>query len=206
MIPEKIFIDVEEYIGRNYIEPLTGSAVMADRCAAHEEITEVKSLLKALKLGRAMEKNAVPSETDDYMGAAGAMPCASVPFADVDYDDLDSRLKVKDESFTEMLLRKIDEAGITDAQCYKKAQVSRSHFNKIKLNEDYRIQKGTVLAFILALELGQGEADEMMTKAGYAFSPSDKRDLIVQFCIENKIYDVMQVNEILFHFDQQIVP
>ena len=110
-----------------------------------------------------------------------------------------------DESFTEMLLRKIDEAGITDAECYKRAQLTRGHFNQIKNIKGYRAGKSTVLALVLALRLERGEAAEMLAKAGYAFSPSSKRDLIVEFCIEKGIYDIMQVNEYLLAFDQELI-
>ena len=119
--------------------------------------------------------------------------------------DLEERLKYLDESFSEMLLRKIDEAGITDAECYKRAQLTRGHFNKIKNINGYRAGKSTVLALVLALRLERGEAAEMLAKAGYAFSPSSKRDLIVEFCIEKGIYDIMQVNEYLLAFDQELL-
>ncbi len=119
--------------------------------------------------------------------------------------DLEERLKYLDESFSEMLLRKIDEAGITDAECYKRAQLTRGHFNKIKNLKGYRAGKSTVLALVLALRLERGEAAEMLAKAGYAFSPSSKRDLIVEFCIEKGIYDIMQVNEYLLAFDQELI-
>ena len=122
-----------------------------------------------------------------------------------EFDELEERLKYTDESFAEMLLRKIDEAGMTDAECYHKALLTRGHFNKIKNQKGYRPGKSTVLALLLALEMDREESDEMLAKAGYALSPSSKRDLIVEFCLEKGIYDVMQVNEYLLAFDQELL-
>ena len=104
-----------------------------------------------------------------------------------------------------MLLRKIDALGINDAEAYKKAQLNRSHFNKIKNDPNYHIQKETVFALALALELSKPEADEFLTKAGFAFSPNSKLDLIVKYCIEHRIYDVIEVNQILYAFDQKLL-
>ena len=185
MISEKLFLDVSQYISDNYIEP---DALEADACYSSADF----ELPKLFRASRA-----------EKMAVGGAAPCASL--SSDDFDDLDEKLRFRDESFKDMLLRKIDESGITDAQCYRKALISRSHFNKIKLNDDYRVQKATVLSFVLALELSFDDASEMLTKAGYAFSPSDKRDVIIRFCLERGIYDVMQVNEILFRFDQQLL-
>ena len=110
-----------------------------------------------------------------------------------------------DEGFREMLLRKIDERHMTDAECYKKANIDRKLFNKIKNQAGYRPGKSTVLALILALGLNRKEADEMLAKAGYALSPSSRRDLIIEFCMEKGIYDIMQVNEYLLAFDQELL-
>ena len=195
MISEKLFFDVSLYISENYIEPVAETFY-----AAAVSDADISCDSAAFEMPKFLRANRA-----EKMAAGGAMPCAAVPMSSDDFDDLDQKLRMKDESFKDMLLRKIDEAGITDAQCYKSALISRSHFNKIKLNDDYRVQKATVLSFVLALKLPLDEASEMLTKAGYAFSPSDKRDLIVRFCLERGIYDVMQVNEILLRFDQQLL-
>lgn len=118
---------------------------------------------------------------------------------------LSEALRSLDESFAEMLLRKIDEQGITDAACYKKANISRKLFSKIRADRLYRPSKPTALAFALSLELELDETQELLRKAGFALSHSSKFDVIVEYFIQNGVYDVMRVNEALFAFDQPLL-
>ena len=93
----------------------------------------------------------------------------------------------------------IDESGMTDAECYKKANVDRKLFSKIRCN-DYILNKKTIIRLCFVLKLSLDEANELLNSAGYALSKSQDFDLIIQFCLEKKIYDLYIVNEMLETF------
>ena len=118
---------------------------------------------------------------------------------------LSELLSMMDESFAEMLTRKIKECGMTNSDCYSKANVTKSVFSKIKNIPGYRPTKPTVAGFVLALRLPLGEAREMLGKAGYSLSRSSKFDIILEWFITNRIYSVFDINEVLLEYDQPLI-
>ena len=126
------------------------------------------------------------------------------------FDPTRNRIETE-ESFSEAIVKIIRKKHMSDPECYNRANLSRAVFNKIKqaaLNPDergYKPSKTTALALALALRLSLDETNELLKKAGFALSHSDKGDIIVEYCLLNNIYDIFEVNDLLFRFDQPLL-
>lgn len=130
---------------------------------------------------------------------------APTPSAPAAPDELAERLTHLDASFSEALLALIDERGLTDAQVYRRANLSRQLFSKIRSKPDYRPSKPTAVALALALGLTLSQTQELLAHAGLTLSRSSKFDVIVEFYLARGVHDVMTVNEALFAFDQPLL-
>lgn len=126
----------------------------------------------------------------------------------LDFDeasDLEDILNQKTETFRDMLFRIIDRKGLTDPEVYKKANLDRKLFSKIRSSEAYLPKKKTVLALAIALELNMDETIDLMARAGLALNPNSRFDLIVGYCITHKIYNIFDINTYLFEYDQPLL-
>ena len=183
-ISGKLFADIAEYIDDHYVDEHTDSR--------RERLCRLNCL----------EKKSMVRE--DAAPAFMAAPCAPVPMSVIG-GSLDDMLHELDAGFSETLLKLIDRTGKKDSEIYKKANVDRKLFSKIRNNPDYKPSKATAIAFAIALELDLEETKDFIARAGFALSRSSKFDVIIEFFIKQKNYDVFAFNEALFAFDQSLL-
>ena len=138
------------------------------------------------------------------MGAAMA-GAAMAAAASMKPQTLDDRMSRVADTWQESLFHLIDEKGFTDTEVYKRDNVDRKLFSKIRSNSAYQPKKITAMAFALALRLNLDEAKDLLARAGYAFSPSSRFDLIVEYFIENEVYDIYTINLALFEHAQPLL-
>ena len=216
-LSDKIFAGVDRFIDENYVEEKIeeeyGEAVMEDRMEMpsfdvceeesadfHIERRSRKERLRNERLRNerrglfATGRNAMMVEPPAAMSISEA--CAAPKRS------LDDVVKNIGETWQESLLRLITEKGYSDTEVYKRANVDRKLFSKIRSNKNYQPKKNTAVAFALALRLNLDETRDFLRRAGYAFSPSSIFDLIIEYSIDHGIYDLMLINGALFDHDQ----
>lgn len=121
------------------------------------------------------------------------------------FNELDDLLKKHDISFSDQLFKYIDEKKMSEVEVYKRANVSKAVFSKIRSNKDYKPLKTTAFAFCIALKLNKKEAINLLNKAGLSFSPYSKLDIIVEYFIAKKNYDLFELNAVLYEYDQSLL-
>ena len=177
-ISSKLFADITEYVDDHYVDAHTDSQrERLRRMSVFESHAE------------AICESAMPAPMMTPKAVGG----------------LDDMLAHLDAGFSETLLKLIDRSGKKDAEVYKKANVDRKLFSKIRNNPDYKPSKATAIAFAIALELNLDETRDLVARAGYALSASSKFDVIIEYFIRQKKYDIFEINEALFAFDQSLL-
>jgi len=182
-IGSRVFADITEYIDDNYVDAFSVFR------RAHREKRRPESGAEARRTSEAPEFMAAPCIPADMGAPAG----------------LNSLLAELDAGFSETLLQLIDRTGKKDSEIYKKANVDRRLFSKIRNDPDYKPSKTTAVAFAIALELDLEETRDFIARAGYALSHSNKFDVIIEYFIKQRKYDVFAINEALFAFDQSLL-
>lgn len=178
------------------------------RLASRDELFEMRlpqqDMLAGSKAEEVAREEAAALKTEAAAPVAPVVPSAPAAAAAVmpKQRSLDDVMKNISETWSESLLRMITERDLKDSEVYKRANVDRKLFSKIRSDKDYKPKKTTAVAFALALRLNVDEAKDFIGRAGYAFSPSSKFDLIIEYFIENQVYDFMTINLALFEHDQ----
>ena len=202
----KMFSEIQSFIDENYVDEQKRLDPRPRSEALYSPT--IQSFGSSLPEPAAPKRKLFRSKKTEISESFESRPvCAAAPALaeDLSASSLEDALNALDESFSEMLLRMIDERGLTDPQVYKKANVDRKLFSKIRGNRDYRPKKQTAVAFAIALELGLAETKKLLETAGFALSHSSKFDVIIEYFISKGQYNIYEINEALFAFDQTLL-
>lgn len=197
----ELFDEIDEYIDDEYVEASPHMRRRAERLAVEAWDGGAPDGLADVGAPSGHADSAAPEAFAAAFG--GEAVCAALSAAAPrELDDLLSNL---DASFSETLLALIDERGMTDAEVYHRANLSRQLFSKIRSNRAYRPTKQTAVALAVALELDPRQTQDLLSRAGLALSRSSKFDVIVRFFLERGVHDVFRINEALFAYDQPLL-
>ena len=196
-LSEKLFHSVQSYIDETYIQEksLEEYGVTNKRDVRELELLQLREAMSRRRKAE-LEYNILADEVCEESAEYEALAPTAAP------RKLEDLMKEIDETFSEALIRLIDQKGLKDPEVYKKANIDRKFFNKIKNNKNYKPSKSTCVAFAIALELNLDETRDLIGKAGYALTHSSKFDIIIEFFILQGNYNMFEINEVLFDFDQ----
>ena len=213
----RLSVDIQEYVDNH------SAAALCD-AEYGDNISEFRRKLDALRPEEPDEEDfdddaelASAAYHDVMYSAAAALPAAgaaanaapaapAAAFAgSVTGKSLDEVVKSSGDTFQERLLHLIDESGMTDVTVYKKANIDRKVFSRIRCKRDYKPKKRTAVAFAIALELDMPTMLDLLARAEIAFSPSSKFDLIITYFVTNKKYDIYEINSALFKYGQPLL-
>ena len=192
---------VDQYIDENYYEQQLATEIGESRDAA--------SGARPFSPGQRRRGARLKEEPSD--GGAKLEECAPAPLAAPSFSvatapsSLEDAISSMGQSFQATLFALIDQSGMTDAEVYKRANLDRKLFSKIRCNEAYIPKKQTILALAIALRLSMAQARELLASAGFTLTNNNLRDVIVSYCIESRIYDIFEVNALLFKYDQPLL-
>ena len=181
-LSEKLFHNVASYIDQHYVDDWEKSVYGAAGNTRRQQLRRRKDM-DLYECRAPMEMPTAASQTPS----------------------LPELLQQADAGFSETLLKLIDKSGHKDSVIYKKAHISKQHFSKIRNNPQYSPTKETAIAFALALELDVAQTKDLIGRAGYTLSNSSKFDLIIRYFIEQKKYNIVEINTVLYEFDQRLL-
>lgn len=177
----KLFNDIQEFIDDDYVDEHDEDF--------YEEYDEEAD--GAVMLSKCLQAPMIMADAEESNSAQGL--------------SLQDYINQIGKSFQEMLFDLIDRSGMTDVECYKRANVDKRTFSKIKSNKDHRPSKQTVIAFAISLQLDMEETQALLATVGFTLSKSNVFDKIIRYFIHNKNYDIFEINEALFEFDQVLL-
>ena len=195
MLSQNLYESVLRYIDENYDSKIIDDVVDSESVdGAFFRLRKIESI-----------RNERIRKNEIYVEKGGTFGLPTELDAPAEYLELGELLQDLDAGFSETLLKLIDRTGKKDSEIYKKANVDRKLFSKIRNHLDYQPSKRTALAFAFALELDLEETEDFIGRAGYRLSHSNKFDVIIEYFLVNKNYDVFELNEVLFAFDQPLI-
>lgn len=198
MISKQLFNQVNMYLKAHYIEPniYLGSERNTSDLSDEKSVIKQKTLKEhsattQIKIPEFLQKKKIKTEEQMLEKQPSGVN-----------KKLEAMLEQVEETFSVSMLRLIDEKGMNDVEVYKRAHIDRKLFSKIRSNPTYSPSKKTVIALAIGLKLNLDETKQLLAKAGYVLSHSNKADIIVEYYIIEKNYNIMELNEVLFAFKQ----